>query len=107
MKLATIHGKPVDEILNWPQSQLRLWAAYLARERAPWERVEIAVAQLCALFANVNRKKGSKALTTSDFLLFKDAWDYRPETGDANLDDDISRIIQVFGKDKLIINRPQ
>lgn len=52
-------------------------AAYLRREPAPEERIEAALAQITAMYANAHRKKGASPYRIADFLLFDEAW--KPE----------------------------
>lgn len=50
--------------------------AFLAREPAPEQRVEIAVARLCEMFAAAHRDPKSGArMTVRDFLPYLKAWD--------------------------------
>lgn len=62
----------------------------MAREPAPDERIEYAVAQLAAMYANAHRGKGKAPHKLSDFMLFRDAWKTEQEAT-------LSEIIQSFG----------
>ena len=96
MQLSLMFKRPLHEILTWPTSHLRLWAAWIIRERTPLERIEMSIAQLCAIVANVNRKKGSKAMTISDFMLFKDVWKQIPKSGDESFDHDLNLLVNAL-----------
>lgn len=63
---------PPHEVAAWPASELALIEHYLAAQPAPEERIELAVAQLCAMFANVHRRQGSAAIEVSEFLPYRD-----------------------------------
>jgi hypothetical protein len=76
---------PLHEVARWPQPELDLYAAFLAKEPAPDERIEIAVAQLTALGANMMRGRGQPAKSTADFLLFRDPWGELPSTADRQI----------------------
>lgn len=47
---------------------------YFAREPAPIERLEVAVAGLTAIFAAVHKEKGSPQPKITDFLPYLKAW---------------------------------
>jgi len=47
---------------------------YLARQPAPDERIEIAVATLCAMFRNANRGEGEQPVQVDDFLPYMNPW---------------------------------
>lgn len=108
MQLAIMFKTPLHEIMKWPVSHLRIWATWLIRERTPLERLEIAAAQICAVIANANRKKGSKVLSISDFLIFKDLWNKIQKTGNDDFDHDLSLLVNALtknGSNKLVIKR--
>lgn len=63
---------------------------YLAREPAPDERIEYAVAQLAAMYANAHRGKGKPPYKITDFMLFRNAWKTEQEAT-------LSEIIESFG----------
>lgn len=73
---------PLHEVSRWPQSEIDLYAAFLSVEPGLDERVEIAVAQLTALTANLHRGKHQSAKPVADFLLFRDPWNERPSIAD-------------------------
>lgn len=108
MQLALLFQKPLHEVLQWPASHLRLWANWIIRERTPLERIEMAAAQVCAVIANVNRKKGSKALSVSDFMLFKNIWNKIQKTGNEEFDHDMNLLVNALtknGSNRLVIKR--
>lgn len=74
MRLSILYRRPLSDVLDWPENHVALIAEYMAREPAPDERIEIAVAQLCATYVNAHRKKGAPAHPVVDFLPFRDAW---------------------------------
>lgn len=84
MRLSVLYRRPLSEVLSWPLSHLRLIGDYLAREPAPEERIEIAIAQLTAIYVNSKIKAGSTAKKVIDFLLFRDAFKAKPSQQDIN-----------------------
>lgn len=72
-------GKPPSEVMCWPQSDIALLKAYLAREPASADRIEIAIAYLTALTANLNRGKDAPARKIEKFMLFRNAWKSKEE----------------------------
>lgn len=60
--------RPLREVAGWPAVEIDLLEHYLARQPAPEDRIEIAVATLCSLFVNANRAAGSPAMNPTDFL---------------------------------------
>lgn len=77
MRLSFLYRRPYHEVLAWPRSSVQIAAAYLAKEPAPEERIEAALAQIAALYVNAHRRKGAAPHRIVDFLLFDDAW--KPE----------------------------
>lgn len=66
---------PVSAVLRGVSaSEIRLMAAYLAIEPAPEERIELAIAQLTALWAHSKKPQGSEYAGPGQFLMFRDAW---------------------------------
>lgn len=63
--------------MDWPASHIVLVASYLNKDPAPDERIEYAIAQLCAMFSNANSAKTSAPAKLKDFLLFREVW--KPE----------------------------
>jgi hypothetical protein len=76
---------PLHEVARWPQSEIDLYAAFLRVEPGPEERIEIAVAQLTALAANLMRGKNQQAKPVADFLLFRDPWNEQPSAVDTQV----------------------
>lgn len=67
--------RPLSEVLAWPESHVRLQLAFLAKEPAAEDRIEIAVAQLAALVFNRSRSSEDEdPLSLTDFLPFADPW---------------------------------
>lgn len=65
--------------------ELSEWVAFDAVEPIGGLRGDINAALICTLLANINRKRGSKALKVEDFLLFRpdDPEDKLQQQGDA------------------------
>lgn len=74
LRLAFLFRRPLGEVLCWPSSHVALFAEYLSHEPAPEERIEYAVAQLCAMYASAHKGKGAKAPHVTDFMLFRNVW---------------------------------
>lgn len=66
--------RPVHEVATWPAAEMDLIESFLAREPAPDQRVEIAVARMCELFANAWCRSDGPRVSVMDFLPFLDAW---------------------------------
>lgn len=82
MRLSILYREPLSSVMGWPISHVHLIAEYLGREPAPDERIEYAIAQNSALFANANRRKDSAPAKLTDFMLFREAWKKpEPESG--------------------------
>jgi hypothetical protein len=69
-RLSVLYGVPVSEVARWPADEVRLLRHYLAKQPAPIERVEIAIARLTAIWVNAHRDRNAKAVETIDFLPF-------------------------------------
>lgn len=69
------------EIALWPAWEVRLIDEYLQRQPSSGDRVEIAVARLCALFFNVHRDKDQSPKMLKDYLPFYDPWPQLIDTG--------------------------
>lgn len=70
--------RPVREIASWPAWEVELLEHYLARQPAPEQRIEIALAQLSAMYANRHRdpQKQPKPVEPMQFMPFHpDPWD--------------------------------
>lgn len=70
--------------------------AFLSKEPAPDQRVEIAVARLCELFASAWGKPGSTPPTVMTFLPFHGVWN-KPTPGDARYSDLDREALAAFG----------
>lgn len=66
-------GQPPSVVMGWPASDVQLLAAYLAREPAPTERIEYAVAHLHSSYANAHRGD-QPSMPLERFLMFAKAW---------------------------------
>ena len=62
------------EIASWPAQEVRLLETYLDKQPAPEERIEFAVATLCALMFNANRGKDIPPRRIKDYLPYDDPW---------------------------------
>lgn len=69
-----------SEVAAWPAWEVRLLEQYLAKQPAPEDRIEIAIARLTAVFINTHLKPGAKAVETADLLAFRDPWAGPPES---------------------------
>lgn len=58
----------------WPAWQLDLLEHYLAREPAPAERLEVAIARLTAIFVNSKQEKGAPLKRAVDYMSYLKAW---------------------------------
>lgn len=75
-KIAAEYGQtPWTLLASVTPAQLRQLIAFHRREGFRAERIEMAVAQLCALTVNIHKKKGAKAASRDDFLPFASVWD--------------------------------
>lgn len=72
--MSVVYRRPLREIAYWPSWEVRLLDYYLQHQPAPDERVEIAVATLCAMFFNVHRAKEYAPRSMKDYLPFLDPW---------------------------------
>lgn len=68
VRLSFHFGVPVHEVLEWPEWVTALYSEYLSKERAPADRVELATAQLSALYVNAHLPKGAESCSASDFI---------------------------------------
>lgn len=64
----------------WPVWQLDLIEHYLAREPAPVERLEVAIARLTAIFVNSKQQNGTPPKKVTDYMCYLQAW---PEVVDS------------------------
>lgn len=93
MRLSVLYREPLHRVMDWPASEVRLIAAYLAREPAPDERIEIAVAHLSAIYTNAHLQKGSEQKPIADFLLFRKAWTSPHATQDGRYSDSDQKML--------------
>lgn len=76
--------RPVHEIAAWPEWELELLDRYLGKRPDTSERIELMLAELCAMFANVHRDKAAKALSPQDFLVAAQPWKESEQAGRYN-----------------------
>lgn len=69
--MAVLFRRPIHEVARWPDWELSTLDEFLAKEPAPEQRIEIALAQLCLLVFKGNFK-GEKDI--KDFLPYLNAW---------------------------------
>lgn len=105
IRVAEILHRPIHEVLQLPWWELQLWAAKLAREPAPLERQEYALAYLTSLFINANSRRGAARVTIEQCLLWTKAWDHQANSGDPDVDHDIELLKKAFGK-RLVVRQP-
>jgi hypothetical protein len=65
---------PLGQVAAWPAWQLDLLETYLAREPAPVERLEVAIARLTAQFVHANQAPNQPTPKVIDFLPYRQAW---------------------------------
>ncbi len=68
---------------RWSQDEIDLYAEFLSTEGGAEQRIELAVANLTALTANLHRGKGHAARPLSDFIVNADPWKAAPSRVDA------------------------
>lgn len=73
-RLAVLFGRPLHEVACWPAEDVRTLDHYLAKQPAPIERVELAVARFTAIYVNAHLAKGATEKETRDFLPYLDPW---------------------------------
>jgi hypothetical protein len=78
------------------------WSRYLSKEPSPEERIELQLASIHTTMAN-RRSRGSRR-KVSDFLPFRDAFAYTPNSGNEDVDSDIKMFMAAFAG-RLVINR--
>lgn len=81
MRLSVLYRRPLEEVRQWPLSDLRLLREYLRREPAPDERIEIAIAMLRRDYTSAHMERGKPVPKLEKFLPFHDAW-RSDESGD-------------------------
>jgi len=60
--------------MRWPAWELDLMEHYLAMQPSASDRVEVALATLCAMFANANRGRNGAEAKVTDFLPYLYPW---------------------------------
>ncbi len=70
--------RPLHEVAAWPDLHLTLLEHYLSRQPAPEERIEVAVATLCALFRNRHRSENEQAFEVEQFMPYRNPWAEAP-----------------------------
>lgn len=102
-RLAVFFRRPISELRSQlPAWELVFWSRYLSKEPPPEDRLEILLANLSAMFANKGQRSARKKL--QDFLFFKDAFQYVPNSGNPDVDSDIKQFMAAFGS-RLVIQR--
>lgn len=88
--------------------EMQWWAGFLTHDRFPMERIEIAIQHLHSAYTNAHRKRGATPIKLSEFMLFVDAWEYKHDSKDPNLNSDVDQIIKAFTASgaKVIVRKP-
>lgn len=73
----------MHELARWSQDEIDLYAEFLSVEGGAEQRIELALANLTALTANLHRGKGKPARPLSDFIVNADPWKVAPSPVDA------------------------
>jgi len=103
VRLSIFFRRPISELRNQlPTWELVFWSRYFSREPPPEERIEQQLASLHASFAN-SKSKGARR-KVSDFLPYKDAFAFAPDSGDEEVDSDIKKLMAAFAG-RLVIHR--
>lgn len=79
--------RPLHEVAAWPAWEVEVLEQFLAREPAPDQRIEVAIAQLSAIWVNANRDPRKQPIPVSldQFLLWKqDPWEREAEIAAQN-----------------------
>lgn len=66
--------RPILEVMAWPAWEVQILESFLAREPAPLERIEQAVARLTMNYVARHRGADQPAPALADFLPYRDAW---------------------------------
>lgn len=83
-----------SEVLSWSAWEIELLAEFLRKEPCGEDRVEIAIAELAAIYVNAHRKKGAQPHKVDEFLLFHNAW----KADDPEPDEGLGGLLLSFGK---------
>lgn len=89
-----------------PEWEYQGWQAFLSKEPTPEERTCYQLAMLSAQFVNSKQGKGKKSKTIREMMVFGDAWDFKPASGNEDVDHDISLLMAAFAS-RLVIERRQ
>lgn len=81
----------LSDVASWPAWELDLLEHYLAREPAPTERVEVALAHLAAMYHSAHLPKGASRKKISDFMLYAKVW---PAAADGRYNDLDMQVLQ-------------
>ena len=73
-RLSVLYRVRLSEVASWPAWEIDLIEHYLAREPAPIERVEVALAHLAAMYHSAHQKQGAPQKKIADFMLYAKAW---------------------------------
>lgn len=85
--------------MQWPVSEVRIWAEFFLHEPSPEGRIEHQVAYLHSMYVNSHLKKGTPPKPLSDFLLFAKAWERDPQAPQQQpADASIASVFSAFGK---------
>ncbi len=73
--------RPLHEVAAWPEVEVRLLEHYLAKQPAPEERIEIALAQLSAHYLNAHTDPalGRPPVQAEDQMPFHRIWEREEE----------------------------
>lgn len=74
MRLSVLYRRPLEEIRQWPASDIKLISQYLSREPAPDERIEYAIAALRRDYESAHMGQGKTTPPLQKFLTFHDAF---------------------------------
>jgi hypothetical protein len=87
-----------SQILAWPAWELDLIEHYLAKQPAPEERVEIAIARLTLSYLSAHRGRGEPEIQLKELLPYlSPEWVEVPRFDSARYDDVDRSILEAFG----------
>lgn len=96
-RLAVIFRQRPSEVARWPDWERELVEHYLARNPAPEERLEFAIAHLSSIYVAAHQRRDATAPKLSDFLLFKDAFQSAPRISMGRYTDTDQSILEALG----------
>ena len=70
-----LYRVPLAEVMLWPASHVDAIEHYLARVPAAEDQQVSLLAQLCSMFANVNREPNSQATEPAQFMPWLNAFE--------------------------------